>query len=41
MYIRKFLCSTLLGLCIGHQAYAGDIVHDGEFNFVKAQYEMA
>ena len=41
MYIRRFLCSALLGLCIGHQAYADDIVHDGEFNFIKAQHEKA
>lgn len=39
MYIRRFLCSAILGICIGHQAYAGDIVHDNEFNFVKAQHE--
>lgn len=35
------LCSVLVGLCVGQQAYAGDIVHDGEFNFIKAQHEKA
>ncbi|MEH6592226.1 MAG: hypothetical protein V7746_18325 [Halioglobus sp.] len=41
MHLVRFLCSVLVGLCVGHQAYAGDIVHDGEFNFVKAQHEKA
>ncbi len=41
MSISRYLCSVLMGFCMGHQAYASDIVHDGEFNFVKAQHEKA
>ena len=41
MHLGRLLCLVFIGLCVGHQAYAGDIVHDGEFNFVKAQYGEA
>jgi arylsulfatase A-like enzyme len=41
MSFRRFSCSTLLGLCVGLQAFASDIVHDGEFNFLEAQHEDA
>jgi arylsulfatase A-like enzyme len=41
MYFRRFSCATLLGLCVSLQAFASDIVHDGEFNFLKAQHEEA
>lgn len=41
MHFVRLSCSVLMGLCVGHQVYAGDIVHDGEFNFVKAQHEKA
>jgi arylsulfatase A-like enzyme len=41
MYMGRLLCLVLFGLCIGHQAYAADIVHDNEFYFVKAQHEKA
>ena len=41
MRIGRFLFLTLIGLFMGQYAYSADIVHDGEFNFVKAQYEEA
>lgn len=41
MHLARLLCLVVMGLCVGYQAYAGDIVRDGEFNFVKAQHEKA
>ncbi len=41
MHFLRLLCLLVMGLCVGYQVYAGDIVHDGEFNFVKAQHEEA
>ena len=41
MCIRKFLYTSLISLTMGHQVYAGDIIHDGEFNFIKAQHKEA
>ena len=41
MNIRKLLSLALVGLSLGSQAYADGIVHDGEYNFVKAQYQKA
>ena len=39
MRLSKAILSAFAGLCIGHQAYAADIIYDGEFNFIKAQHE--
>ena len=41
MRIGRLLCLTLIGLSMGHYAYSAEIVHDGEFNFVKAQHQEA
>lgn len=41
MNLARLLCLVSMVLCVGQQAYAADIVHDGEFNFVKAQHEKA
>jgi arylsulfatase A-like enzyme len=41
IYFNKYSCSALLGFCAAFQAFASDIVHDGEFNFLKAQHEKA
>ena len=40
-YWKSIVLDTLIGLSMGHYAYSADIVHDGEFNFVKAQYQEA
>jgi arylsulfatase A-like enzyme len=39
MRIGRFLLLTLICLSIGQYAYSADIVQDGEFNFVQAQYQ--
>ena len=41
MRIGRLLCLTLICLSMGSYAFSADIVHDGEFNFVKAQYQEA
>jgi arylsulfatase A-like enzyme len=39
MYIGRLMCLTLMGMFMAPLAYSGEIIHDGEFNFVKDQYE--
>jgi arylsulfatase A-like enzyme len=39
MYIGRLMCLTLMGMFMAPLAYSGEIIHDGEFNFVKNQYE--
>ncbi len=39
MHIQKILYSTLIGLTMVNQAYAAEIIHDEEFNFIQAQHK--
>jgi arylsulfatase A-like enzyme len=39
MYIGRLMCLTFMGMLMSPLAYSGEIIHDGEFNFVKNQYE--
>ena len=37
-YLKKLLLSVFVGLMVSQGAFAKEIIHDGEYNFVKAQY---
>jgi arylsulfatase A-like enzyme len=40
MDFRGYIYCTLMSIFVSSSAFAGEIIHDGEYNFVKAQYEM-
>jgi arylsulfatase A-like enzyme len=40
MRIARLLYATLIGVAMSPQAHSAEIVHDGEFNFLHAQYQQ-